>query len=160
MTGKWLAMPVELPKGSLLTVLELGPTQANRRALVRCDCGTEKWIQLAAARSNHTKSCGCLTHGRPQHGGTGTRLHRAWVNMRQRTSNPNKRDWKWYGAKGVAVCREWTEFPAFRDWALANGYADNLTIDRIDSSGDYEPSNCQWITHAENVRRSNALEAA
>lgn len=74
--------------------------------------------------------------------------------MRARCYNPRHHRWPWYGAKGVSVCDEWAEFGNFYDWAVTAGYVDGLTIDRIDSTGNYEPANCQWITRSENSRRA------
>ena len=78
-----------------------------------------------------------------------TRLYHIWNSMKQRCSNPNAISYKYYGAKGVAVCGEWQEFQPFCEWAMSNGYADNLTIDRIDSCGNYCPTNCRWATNKE-----------
>ncbi len=75
--------------------------------------------------------------------------------MKQRCSNPAATKYDRYGGRGITVCDEWREdFQTFYDWAMANGYSDDLTIDRIDNDGDYEPSNCQWITQAENTRKA------
>lgn len=85
----------------------------------------------------------------PIHGGTHTRLYRVWCAMKERCGNPNCRSYKHYGAKGISVCDEWaTDFASFRSWAMANGYADDLTIDRIDCKGNYEPGNCRFVTTA------------
>jgi hypothetical protein len=73
--------------------------------------------------------------------------------MKARCSNPNLRAYQWYGAKGVKVCNEWHTWETFRDWANAHGYARGLVIDRVDPNGNYEPSNCQWITQSENAKR-------
>jgi len=75
--------------------------------------------------------------------------------MRQRCNNPNDQAYRWYGAKGVIVCPEWeSSFLSFYTWAIANGYQDGLTLDRIKSNKNYEPSNCRWITREENTRRA------
>ena len=79
------------------------------------------------------------------------KLYRTWVNIRNRCNNPNASDYKYYGGKGIKVCKEWDTFNAFEKWAKNNGQDDSLTIDRIDSNGDYCPENCQWISLAENI---------
>ncbi len=77
--------------------------------------------------------------------------------MISRCENPNEPSFKKYGAKGVSVCPEWRgSFEAFRDWALANGYRDDLTIDRFpDNAGNYEPGNCRWATYSEQNRNQS-----
>lgn len=103
--------------------------------------------------------------GRPlRHGQFGTRLHRIWKGMRNRcghTSGCDAGTAKYYRDKGVRVCAEWQDFAVFAEWANANGYADNLTIDRINSDGSYEASNCRWVTILANIRTraSNKLDA-
>ena len=85
-----------------------------------------------------------------KHGMSKTRLYRAWTNMRDRCNRKNDKEYKHYGGKGIKVCDEWqNNFEAFMKWALSNGYDDTLTIDRIDTSGNYEPQNCRWITRKE-----------
>lgn len=92
--------------------------------------------------------------------GKRTRLYGIWVRMRQRCSDPNCTDYDRYGGRGVRVCREWDSFSAFHAWATANGYRDDLTIDRIDPDGNYEPINCRWIppaAQARNTRRNHRI---
>ena len=88
------------------------------------------------------------------------KLRTAWWNMIRRCTDANCSNYARYGGRGITVCDEWLHsFEAFQDWALANGYRDDLTIDRIDPDGNYEPSNCRWQTPKQqaNNRRSNRI---
>lgn len=87
---------------------------------------------------------------RQKHGMTNTRIYKEWVSMNSRCYTKSSTAYKKYGAKGVTVCDEWRHnFLAFYEWAIKNGYADNLTLDRIDSTKGYGPNNCKWATYAE-----------
>jgi hypothetical protein len=74
--------------------------------------------------------------------------------MLQRCKNPNARDYNYYGGDGIQVCEEWHDFSVFLDWALSHGYREGLTIDRIDNDGNYEPGNCDWTTHKEQMQNT------
>ena len=118
----------------------------------RCSCGTIRSVSGVALRNGKSASCGCqYNHGLMK---KEPRLYRIWKNMRYRCQKPKNDAFSAYGGRGISVCNEWERFPAFCEWARANGYRDDLTIDRIDVDGNYEPSNCQWITKSENSKKA------
>lgn len=85
------------------------------------------------------------------------RLYTTWTSMRSRCLSVGKRDYPRYGGRGITICLEWDDFPTFREWAVAAGYQPGMSIDRIDNDGNYEPSNCQWITPVENTKKANKV---
>ena len=116
-----------------------------------CDCG-----QLTVLRGDSTaKSCqqeGCSISTLRKHGRAGTRLYNIWDGIKNRCVGKHHSN-KHYKHNGITICPEWLEFSAFEKWALSNNYSSTLTIDRIDITKDYCPTNCEWITRAENTRR-------
>lgn len=97
-------------------------------------------------------------HGLSRENGTHTRMYRIWVGIKTRCCNQKDKAFPKYGGRGITICEEWkTNFKIFHDWAMANGYSDELTIDRIDVNGNYEPANCRWITIREqSFNRTNS----
>lgn len=96
-----------------------------------------------------------------KHGSSATRLYKIWSNMKSRCNNSSIYDYKYYGGRGIKICKEWVDFTSFKDWAVQNGYAKNLTLDRIDVNGNYCPSNCRWVTRkvqSNNKRNLHLLE--
>lgn len=128
--------------------------------LCKCICGKGHVVQGSNLHSGHVTSCGCFQREEAAirfitHGASYTRPYRIWRNMIQRCENADEAHRVRYQARGIRVCPGWrNSFAQFHKWALKNGYEDNLTIDRIDNDGNYEPSNCRWIPLAENVARS------
>lgn len=137
-------------KFNRLTALSLQPYKKDGRCVWKClcDCGNIVDVTGKELRANAVKSCGCLRRDNPNHkthGMTDTPIYRKWSMIKTRCNNPKRDHYQWYGGKGIKVCKEWQVFENFYAWALANGYSDELTIERIDIAKDYEPSNCKWI---------------
>lgn len=96
-----------------------------------------------------------------KHSGKGTRLYRIWLSMRNRCNNPKTPRYADYGGRGIKVCEEWDDFKTFHEWAIAHGYSENLTIDRIDNDKGYYPENCRWAdswVQANNTRHCHMIE--
>jgi len=80
-------------------------------------------------------------------------LYHRWIDIKRRCLNKNRNTYKYYGGRNITVCEEWLDFEVFRDWALANGYKEELSIDRIDNNHGYYPTNCQWIPRGKNSQK-------
>lgn len=132
----------------------------------KCDCGNVKTVMPNKLISGHTTSCGCYKSDKTAsrnktlkttHGGRYERLYKIWHGMKQRCYWSGCRDYRRYGARGIEICDEWlSDYASFRNWALNNGYNENLSIDRIDVNGNYCPDNCRWATASQqqNNRRT------
>lgn len=132
-----------------------------------CSCKDKNRIIVPGYRLfwGHTKSCGCLQKESSKsrdkssitkHGLTGCRLYKTWDGMKARCFRTTDKNYKDYGGRGITICNEWLDkdngFVNFYNWAIANGYEDYLFIDRIDNNGNYEPSNCRWVTMKQQAR--------
>lgn len=138
----------------------------------KCDCGNETLVITKHLKNGHTKSCGCLhiQQAKEQakkmiknniiHNKSNTRLYHIYQGMINRCYKETHKFYKNYGGRGIRICDEWLkDFMSFYNWAMENGYKEDLTIDRINNNGNYEPNNCRWLTikeQAEN-RRTNTL---
>lgn len=151
-----------------LTVLKRAGSDKRKHAVWNCvcDCGRIKKLSSFDLRSGNVVSCGCYHDEAARarmlkHGKSNTKLYDVWKSMKQRCNNDKSKDFRIYGEKGVAVCKEWADdFDAFYNWSLSNGYKEGLTIDRIDSNKNYEPSNCRWVdakTQANNTSRNHFI---
>lgn len=125
------------------------------RTFMKCvcvNCGKEKYIDKHTLIKTHNVICECSKEVSRRK----TRLYHLYHGIKQRCYNPKDKKYPLYGGKGIKMCDEWlNDYELFRIWALENGYNDSLTIDRIDSSKDYCPENCQWITRSENSAKAN-----
>lgn len=156
-----------------LKVIGSAPTRITPKGVkhrywtCQCSCENKTIIEVSAThlKTGHTTSCGCFAREDRKrrattHGKSDSRLWNIWSCMKARCYNFNHSEYKRYGARGITVCQEWLDsFENFHNWAIQNGYSDELTIDRINVDGNYEPTNCQWSTDIEqcNNKRNNVI---
>lgn len=147
--------------GRLVVIKEVGRTKRMQRLwLCKCDCGNTKILTTGVLKNGAVKSCGCLrsemiSNKNYKHGMSETRIYKTWKSMKYRCFNSNADEYERYGGRGITVCKDWLKFENFYNWAMENGYDDNLTIDRIDNDGNYEPDNCRWISFREQTRNKS-----
>lgn len=126
--------------------------------LCECECGNKTTVLTSCLRGGRSQSCGCINREISRkrlltHGDSNTRLYSIWASMRERCRNSSDKNYHHYGGRGISVCNEWDSYIIFKEWALNNGYHEDLTLDRIDVNGNYEPTNCRWVTM--NIQANN-----
>lgn len=159
--------------GRLVVIEKLPSKEGKCWWKCKCDCGGFKDVPTAYLTSGSTQSCGCLaketrrkygkinckkaSESHTSHRLSNTKEYFVWKNMIQRTSNPKNNNYHNYGGRGIKVCEEWKNLENFYKWCCESGYKEELEIDRIDVNGNYEPSNCRWITKKQqlNNKRDN-----
>lgn len=123
--------------------------------LCKCDCGNEIYVDTYRLKNAITRHCGCKSSIR--HKKKVRRLYNIWNSMKNRCENPYSNNYDRYGGRGIRICKSWEDYFNFENWALNHGYAEGLTLDRINVDGNYSPSNCRWAdsTTQNNNKRNN-----
>ena len=117
-------------------------------------------VRLDSLEDGTSKSCGCLrkevvSEVNSKHGESSSRLYGIYKGMKARCTNEGRPSFHYYGGRGITYTPEWESYETFRNWSLENGYADHLTLDRINGDGNYEPKNCRWVTMKEQQRNTS-----
>ena len=143
----------------MIFINDVGIKDGHKVALYKCTfCNKETVKRKSSVKAGTVKSCGCMTHKiraekLTKHGLGRTKIYAVWAAMVNRCYNIDAQSYHLYGQRGISVCDEWkNDVICFKEWAFSNGYFEGLHIDRINNDGNYEPSNCQWISHKENSR--------
>lgn len=167
-----------MPRGKPIVISLKGKTFGRWTALTkyggkwkcRCSCGTIRTVYTYTLVNGRSKSCGCLnidqvsirskgnkfalTHG---FFSKNKRLHTIWYHMIDRCENQNDRGYKYYGGRGIKVCKRWHDERTFFIWARKNGYKPTLTLERVNNNGIYSPDNCTWIPKGAQSRNRNSI---
>jgi len=142
-------------------IRSLGSDQSKQQR-VEAECKVCKQVfEVTATKLRYNKSCGCVTQGIvvSRYGKSHPRLMNIFSGMKIRCYNIKAKAYKNYGARGIIICDEWLhDSNKFCEWALNNGYMDDLTIDRIDNDKGYSPDNCRWVTYALNTRNTRVVK--
>ena len=132
-------------------ILEEAGRNSSYSQLYKAKCTRCGYITEHATLQTLQKDIPCMQHIKTKW--PNTKLKYTFENMHARCYNPNTARYDRYGGRGIKICDEWLyDRNKFIDWAMNNGFADDLTIDRIDNDGDYTPDNCRWVSQADNNR--------
>lgn len=153
-----------------IEILDVISEKYRKKFTCKCSCGkifnTDisniirdnpiKYCRSCISRQTIKKAVQCtIKHGEAQK----TKLYGVWASMKRRCYNKSTKYYNRYGGRGIKVCDDWQEYIPFKEWAMANGYQEGLTIDRIDNDGDYCPNNCKWATVQEQqLHRCNTID--
>lgn len=173
--GKRFGKLYTLPMVFVKDVVDTNDKRLSRRSYhikCQCDCGNIIYPSKESLLAGNVNSCGCVNSENlvernkknkkyndsdSQPTSEYYHLYNSWFSMISRCTNKDNKAYKYYGGRGITVFDNWFDYNQFKEWALNNGWSKELTIDRIDVDGNYEPSNCKWSTNIEqaNNMRSN-----
>ena len=146
--------------GRLIVICEYDKDKDGKiRYLCKCDCGNKTTVRGYSLRRGDTTSCGCYAKEsaitrNTKYSKKEKILYDVWRSMKQRCNNSNSKDYHNYGCRGISVCDEWNDYLVFYNWGIKHGYEKNKQLDRINNNGNYEPSNCRWVTPLENLNNT------
>lgn len=156
--------------GRLVAIAPTNERTSGRNVVwkCKCDCGNVTSVGSGSLKNGRIQSCGCWRKDRAStlnktHGGKHERLYNVWMDMRRRCNDPAMKNYEDYGGRGICVSEKFEDYSNFRDWALSSGYNPTAkygecTLDRIDVNGNYEPSNCRWISVSQQqLNKRNSL---
>ena len=150
--------------GKLTVIKKVENINGRTAYLCECECGNKKQIIGKYLKNGSTKTCGCgkiLNPHHKTHGQSNNKIYYVYKNMINRCYNKKNKKYESYGKRGIQVCNEWLQnFENFYNWAINNGYQENLSLDRINNNGNYKPSNCRWVdlyTQANNKRNNHLI---
>ena len=160
-----MKMSIDKKYNEWTIIKEVEKKSGMRRVLAKCSCGVEKEVYLKHLKSGASKNCG---HNKSikmreigkknlkytDHNVADTRIYNIWQHMKARCFNKKNPAYTRYGGRGITVCEEWLDFNSFLNWAMKNGYTDDLTIERIDNNYIYKTSNCMWATYKEQANNT------
>lgn len=143
---------------SRLVVLRKVDAPGRSRYVCTCDCGREVRVWATSLKTRNTKSCGCLKidsakSRATKHGKYGTRIYNIWAGMLGRCKNPSQDNYRWYGGRGISVCKRWHAFSNFYS-DMGDPPSNKHELDRLDPNQGYSPSNCRWATALEQRRNT------
>lgn len=126
-----------------------------RMFLCQCECGRKCKVEINKILDNDSRGCKfcCCGAHLKKHGLCKTKIYQKWEDIKKLCNCPTRKNYKYFGAKGIKVCEEWNNnFEAFYEWVEKTRSDESLVLDRIDKNGDFSPENCTWVTKEQRMK--------